>query len=331
MSKPSHSAPGGLFSGASQSFRFGSANPDADPSRILSDPALQGLTQQELELALQRHLMQCLHRGVHGLCFSPYIDGQGPGTQIEAAQIHARLAVIKPYTRWIRTFSCCEGMEKIPEIAHQYGLKTLVGAWLGTDREINEREIQGVIEVARNGHADRVAVGNEVLLREDMSEDELLGYIHRVKEALPGIEVGYVDAYFLFEKHPRITEACDVLFANCYPFWEGCPQEQAVAYMQNMVRRTVAVAQGRPVVISETGWPDKGSPFHGSVPSRAGAMAYFIDSCRWTEAAGVDLFYFSAFDEAWKVGAEGDVGAYWGLWDAQAQPKFFDANNSVTT
>ena len=155
-------------------------------------------------------------RGVHGLCFSPYLEGQSPGSQIGEAQIRARLKIIQPTTRWIRTFSCTDGHEHTPRIAHELGLKTLVGAWIGTDAEINEIEIAGVIEVARAGHADIVAVGNEVLLREDMSEDELLSCIQRVKDALPGVPVGYVDAYYLFELHPRITAACDVVLTNCY-------------------------------------------------------------------------------------------------------------------
>ena len=92
--------------------------------------------------------------------------------------------------------------------------------------------------------------------------------------------------------------------------------------MQNMLRRTRAAAPGKRIVISETGWPDQGSPFHGSVPSTEGAMAYFVDTVHWAEADGVEIFYFAAFDEAWKVGAEGDVGAYWGLWDKDARPKF---------
>jgi glucan 1,3-beta-glucosidase len=272
--------------------------------------------------SLQDELQSTLLEGIHGFCFSPYLDGQGPDTVVEAPQIRERMAIIAPHTKWIRTFSCCKGSELIPAIAHEYGLKTLVGAWLGADLDINEQEIQGVIELGRLGYADRIAVGNEVLLREDMSEDQLLTYIERVKQALPNIEVGYVDAYYLFEKHSKITAACDVVFANCYPFWEGCERGGAIEYMQSMVQRTLAVAGGRPVVISETGWPDKGSAFHGAKPSPDGAMAYFIDSCRWSEAAGIELFYFSAFDEAWKVGAEGDVGAYWGIWDAQGQSKY---------
>ena len=263
-----------------------------------------------------------LQRGVHGLCYSPYLEGQSPGSQIGQAQIRERLKIVQPHTRWIRSFSCTDGHEQTPRIAHELGIKTLVGAWIGTDAAINEREIQGVIEVARAGHADIVAVGNEVLLREDMSEDALLDCIQRVKQALPGVPVGYVDAYYLFEKHPRITAACDVVLTNCYPFWEGCPREGALAYMQSMVRRTRAAAPGKRIIISETGWPDQGSAFHGSVPSTEGAMAYFVDTMEWAEQDGIEVFYFAAFDEAWKVGAEGDVGAYWGLWDKDGQPKF---------
>lgn len=272
--------------------------------------------------ALVDEFRAVLGAGVHGFCFSPYLEGQSPGSAVSAEQIRARLAVIRPVTGWVRTFSCTDGHEQTPAIAHAMGLKTLVGAWLGEDAAINEREIEGAIAVARAGHADIVAVGNEVLLREDLSEDELLACIERVKRALPGVPVGYVDAYYLFEKHPRITAACDVVMTNCYPFWEGCPREQALAYMQTMVARTRAAAPGKRVLISETGWPDQGSAFHGAVPSVEGAMRYFIDTVRWAREDGIELFYFAAFDEAWKVGAEGDVGAFWGLWDKDARPKF---------
>jgi len=276
----------------------------------------------QVSASLRAEFQAMLNAGMHGLCFSPYLEGQAPGTEVSETQIRERLKIIAPYTRWVRSFSCTEGHEITPRVAHELGMKTLVGAWLGTDAAINEREIAGVIELARAGHADIVAVGNEVLLREDLSEDELLACIQRVQQALPGIPVGYVDAYYLFELHPRITAACDVVLTNCYPFWEGCPREQAVTYMQDMLRRTRAAAPGKTIIISETGWPDRGSAFHGAVPSAEGAMRYFVESLRWTQAEGIELFYFAAFDEAWKVGAEGDVGAYWGLWDKHGAPKF---------
>ena len=272
--------------------------------------------------ALSAQFAELLNSGVHGLCFSPYLEGQAPGTEVSEAQIRARLQPLVGRCRWVRSFSCTEGHQHTPRIAHELGLKTLVGAWLGTDAEINEREIQAVIEVARAGHADIVAVGNEVLLREDLPEDVLLAAIERVKQAVPGVPVGYVDAYYLFELHPRITAACDVVLANCYPFWEGVPREGALAYMQSMFQRTQAAAGGKPVIISETGWPDQGTAFWGAQPSTEGAMAYFVDTMHWAAEAGIEVFYFSAYDEAWKVGAEGDVGAYWGLWDKDGRAKF---------
>jgi exo-beta-1,3-glucanase (GH17 family) len=320
MSRPaSHPTPS---EGVSDAASVGVFTPGAPFSKGGSAAVAPVVLSQPEHAALRQRLNARLQTRTYGLCFSPYLDGQGPGTQLHEPQIRARMEVIAPHTRWVRSFSCTEGNELIPKVAHSLGLKTLVGAWLGTDLDINEREIEGVIAVARAGHADIVAVGNEVMLREDLSEDALIAYIERVKAALPGIRVGYVDAYYLFELHPRITAACDVLLTNCYPFWEGCPLEQALPYMQSMLRRTQAVAQGKQVIISETGWPDKGSNFWGAVPSADAAMRYFTETCAWAEQDGIAVFYFAAFDEAWKVGAEGDVGAYWGLWDKDAQAKY---------
>lgn len=271
---------------------------------------------------LRALIREILATGFHGLSFSPYVEGQSPGTVIEAEQIRERLAIIQPHIGWIRSFSCTEGHELVPGIAKDMGLKTMVGVWLDGDREHNELELENAIRIGKEGHIDLLAVGNEVLLRGDLNEDELLDYMRRAKEALPDIEMGYVDAYFEFAVHPRITEACDVLFANCYPFWEGCPAEHSLLYLKDMYYRTRNVANGKRVIVSETGWPNIGTAEGAAVPSLDNAMKYFIDACRWAEEDDIELIYFSSFDESWKVGAEGDVGAYWGLWDKDGQPKY---------
>jgi exo-beta-1,3-glucanase (GH17 family) len=271
---------------------------------------------------LRALVRKILESKIHGLSFSPYTEGQGPGTIIKETQIRDRLAIIEPYVRWIRSFSCTEGHELIPAIAKEKGLKTMVGIWLDNDREHNELELGNAIRIANRGDADILAVGNEVLLRGDLTEDELLDYVRRVKKAAPNVDVGYVDAYFEFVDHPRITEACDVLLANCYPFWEGCPAEHALLYMKDMYRRVESVANGKRVIVSETGWPNIGSAEGAAAPSFENAIKYFVDTCRWAEADDIEIFFFSSFDESWKVGAEGDVGAYWGLWDKDGRPKY---------
>jgi exo-beta-1,3-glucanase (GH17 family) len=265
---------------------------------------------------------QILDTGIHGLCFSPYTDDQGPGAEISDAQARERLAVVAPHCGWVRTFSCTDGNERVPGIAKEAGLKTMVGVWLDDDEENNEEELANALAIARAGHADILAIGNEVLLREDLDEDTLINYIERARTAAPGVPVGYVDAYFKFEEHPRVSEACDVLLANCYPFWEGCPADYAILYMKEMYQRAVRCAAGKRVIVSETGWPNVGTACGGAEPSFRSAIKYFVDTCRWAEEDGIELFYFAAFDEAWKTGAEGDVGAYWGLWDKDGRPKY---------
>jgi exo-beta-1,3-glucanase (GH17 family) len=263
-----------------------------------------------------------LDRKIHGLSFSPYLDGQSPGVEISQQQIRARLDIIKPYTHWIRTFSCTEGNQHTPRIAHENGLKTMVGVGLGENHEINELEFETAIEIARSGHADILAIGNEVLLRGDISEAELLSYIQRAKQAVPDVPLGYVDAYFLFESHTSITEACDVILINCYPFWEHCPAEYALFYIKEMYRRTQRVAAGKKIIISETGWPSVGTPYGDAIPSLDNALTYFINAYQWADEDDVDIIYFSSFDESWKAGDEGDVGAYWGLWDKDGKLKY---------
>ncbi|NHN36933.1 glycosyl hydrolase [Pseudomaricurvus alcaniphilus] len=265
---------------------------------------------------------QLLESKIHGISFSPYTAGQGPGTVLGEAQIRDRLGIIAPYVNWVRSFSCTEGNELIPAIAHANGLKTMVGIWLGDDRAKNEIELANGIEVARAGHANILGVGNEVLLRDDLSEAELIDYIERAKAACPGVEVGYVDAYFKFVDYPRVTDACDVILANCYPFWEGCPADYSLLYMKEMYRKAMRVAEGKKVIVSETGWPNKGTAFEGAEPSLENALRYFINSYQWAVEDGIELFYFSSFDEDWKIEKEGDVGAYWGLWDKDGVLKY---------
>lgn len=290
---------------------------------ILSGIDISALNQVELESTF----LKLLKQGIHGISFSAYLENQSPGSIISEEQIEARMKIIKPYVKWVRSFSCVDGNEHIPRIAHKYGLKTIVGAWLGDDKEKNDEEIESVIKLAKDGYTDIIAVGNEVLLRGDLSEDEIIQYIQKVKMEVPDIPVGYVDAYFEFVNHPRLCNLCDVILANCYPFWEGYPIEHSLAYLKNMYYQAVSAAKGKKVIISETGWPNVGTPDRNAVPSYENALTYFINTFMWANQENVDVIYFSSFDETWKIEKEGDVGAYWGLWDKDGNLKFGTSDN----
>ncbi len=263
-----------------------------------------------------------LEAGMHGIGFSMYEEGQEPGDIITEAQVERRIKILKPYSQWVRSFSCIEGNEHIPRIARKHGMKTLVGAWLSDDKEANEKEMEALIQLAKEGYVDIAAVGNEVLYRNELTLEELLGYMKRVKEALPNTPVGYVDAYYEFTRHPELVEFSDVILSNCYPYWEGCHIDGALGHMQQMYGEVIAAANGKPIIITETGWPSKGGSLKGAHATEENALKYFINAQAWSDKANIKMFYFSSFDEQWKTGDEGDVGAFWGLWDKHEKLKF---------
>lgn len=272
---------------------------------------------------LQKLARKILKEGMHGLCFSPYEEGQKPGDQMSETQIRRRMKLIAPYTEWIRSFSCTDGNEEIPRIAKEFGIKTMVGAWLGDDPEINRKEIENLIAITNEGFVDIAAVGNEVMYRGDLTEEELLEFINEVKKRVTNdTPIGYVDAYYEFSERPRITEACDIILANCYPFWEGCDLDYSLLYIKDMYNRALHAGNGKKVVVSETGWPSQGTNLDGAFPSYENFLKYFMNMQKWSQEEDIEIFYFSSFDESWKVGAEGDVGAYWGLWDKDEKLKF---------
>lgn len=283
-----------------------------------SDTDFSNLSDSEIKMLFTKSLQN----GLHGLCFSPYAADQKIGDQLSEAQIEQRMDVIAPYTKWVRSFSCTDGNEFIPKVARKKGLKTMVGAWIGKDKTKNKKEIEALIKLGKDGTIDIAVVGNEALMRNDLSEREIIDYIHQVKKALPGIPVSYVDAYYQFYDHPALVDACDMILANCYPFWEGTSLEQSSHNLRQMYAITKSISKGKPVIITETGWPSQGAPTEHAIPSHENAMKYFIDTSNWALKSGVPLFYFSSFDEAWKARQEGDVGARWGLWNSNEKLKY---------
>ena len=274
------------------------------------------------ETEMKIEFSNVLNNGLHGLCFSPYVEGQNAGDILSAEQIKRRLDIITPHTKWIRSFSCTNGNELIPEIAHQKGIKTVVGAWISNDLDRNEKEIESLIALAKSGLVAIAAVGNEVLHRDEISEQQIITYIKRVKEAVPNIPVGYVDAYYQFLDRPNLVSNCDVLLVNFYPFWEGASIENADSYLQNMLELTQTVANGKKIIISETGWPSKGETIENAIPSEINAMKYFVASQDWAKNNNLELFHFSSFDESWKVIQEGTIGTAWGIWDKNEKLKY---------
>lgn len=260
--------------------------------------------------------------GMSGICFSAFTEKQFPLDYISEEQIRKRLQVLQPHSQWIRVFSSTHGHENIPKIAKEMGFKVLMGAWIGKDEAENQKEIQSLIQLINDGNVDIAAVGNEVLFRGDQNEETLLGYIQDVKNQTIDVPVTYIDVYYEIINHPKLVAASDKIVINCYPFWEGASIDYAGLYLQKMYHQTQKIANGKEIIIGETGWPSKGETVQNAIPSSENLMRYFIEAQKWASKEQIKLFYFSSFDESWKIHFEGWAGTSWGLWDNNENFKF---------
>lgn len=271
-------------------------------------------------------------RVLYGLNFGPYLGGQRPeGPPVSLHQIQVLLDDIVPYTKWVRTFGMTNGLEQVPAAARSRGLKVAAGAWLGPNAAANEVQLQALIAAAQAGNVDIAIVGNEVILRGDLTAAELAGHIERVKaEVPPGVLVGTAETYDRLLANPVLLAASTVILPNIYPFWQGVGIDNALCSLIASFRQVQAAAGGTPVVITEAGWPSAGSALGLAVPSPQNARRFALQFVTWAEENDVPYFYFEAFDEAWKA-EPGGVGPHWGIWngDRVLKPGMMDLFNGV--
>jgi exo-beta-1,3-glucanase (GH17 family) len=255
--------------------------------------------------------------------YAPSVDSAYPGTAQRPTpeQIRADLAAIAPYTKAIRLYSSTGGAELVPPIAAQFGLKVAVGAWIEKDQERNEREIRSALDLARhNSNVNAIVVGNETQVRADMSVDDLIQLIQKVKRQSP-VPVTTGEIWTVWIDHPELASAVDFIGAHILPYWEGFDASRAVDHTIEFYDKLRQTHPGKRIVISEFGWPSAGYNYHGAVPGRAEQAMVIRDFVNRAQAYGIDYNIIEAIDQPWKT-FEGGVGPYWGLFDASREAKF---------
>jgi len=244
---------------------------------------------------------------------------------IPPERIDADLKALSTRFDCVRTYSMGQGLGAVPDLAGRYGMKVLMGIWLGRDPAANEREIQLGLAAARRDHDSLrgIVVGNEVLLRGELSEKELAGYISRVNKATD-VPVTYADVWEFWQKHPALAKATDYLTIHILPYWEDQPvaPEDAVRHVADVYQKMKREFPGKAIMIGETGWPSQGRTRRDASASMVNEARYMREFLNY--AATVDMPYnvIEAFDQPWKRDLEGTVGGYWGIFDVDAEPKF---------
>ncbi len=259
--------------------------------------------------------------------FAPFRRGQSPLTQTFAtpAEIEGDLAALQGKVAGVRTYTAREGLELVPKVAAKYGLTVMQGAWLGRDRTINEAEVAAVIHLA-NTYPDtikRIIVGNEVLLRGELTSAEIEAQIRKVKQAVKQ-PVSYADVWEFWLRHPELAAEVDYITVHFLPYWEDDPVGVAHS-MEHIVAIHDIVAKafpGKQIVIGEVGWPSAGRSREDAVPGRWMEAEFLNEFALLAAQRGLDYNIVEAFDQPWKSAHEGTMGANWGLVDANRQAKF---------
>src|SRR5215207_9868554 len=272
-----------------------------------------------------------LEQGERLFCvsYAPFRGAQNPldpATRISAAQIEDDLARLANVAGCVRTYSIDHGLDQIAGLAAKHDLKVIQGLWLSNNRTYNRKQIQTVIALADRYPAvvQSVVVGNEVLLRGDMSGSDLAATIRQVKAAVK-VPVTYADVWEFWLRHREVYAAVDFVTIHILPYWEDDPiaAGEAAAHVDSIRSRVLAAFPDKEILIGETGWPSAGRMRERALPSPANQARVMHEVLAAAKRGHYRVNLIEAFDQPWKRQLEGTVGGHWGLYDDRTrQPKF---------
>lgn len=261
--------------------------------------------------------------------YAPFRGEQSPlsdGTFIQATQIEDDLIRLKPLTDCIRTYSTEHGLDQVPAIAQRVGLKVIQGLWLSSNPQKNRQQVESVVALAKRfpDVISSVVVGNEVLLRGELSGADVANFIREVKKQV-SMPVTYADVWEFWLRHREVYDAVDFVTIHILPYWEDypIPASEAAAHVGAIREKMAAAFPDKDILIGETGWPSQGRMREGALPSLVNQSLILQEILALARQRGYRVNVIEAFDQPWKRRLEGTVGGYWGLFDdATRQPKF---------
>jgi exo-beta-1,3-glucanase (GH17 family) len=254
--------------------------------------------------------------------YAPFREGQTPlvtTTQIAPEQIAQDLAQLAKISDCVRTYSIENGLDQVPALAAKVGLKVIQGIWLGSNRLKNLAQISTVVRLTKEypGVITAVVVGNEVLLRGEMTTSDLAATIRSVKSQV-SVPITYADVWEYWLRNREIYEAVDFVTIHILPYWEDFPirAKYAAAHVDAIRKRMAVAFPGKEILVGETGWPSQGRMREGALPSRTNQARVVSEILGLAKQENFRVNLIEAYDQPWKRQLEGTVGGYWGLIDS---------------
>jgi exo-beta-1,3-glucanase (GH17 family) len=261
--------------------------------------------------------------------YTPFRGRETPldlSTRIDPSEIEADLAQLTATTDCVRTYSTDFGLDRVADIAARHGLQVIQGAWIGWDRQRNQREVATAITLAQRFPKTirAVVIGNEALLRGEIDPSALAGLIATVKAQI-SVPVTYADVWEFWLRYPVVARAVDFVTIHILPYWEDFPvaADKVPAHIESIRRKVRAAFPDKEILIGELGWPSAGRMRAEALPSPANQARVLHDVLALAKRAHYRVNLMEAFDQPWKEQLEGTVGGHWGLLDGKSRkPKF---------
>ncbi|MCE1172920.1 MAG: glycosyl hydrolase family 17 protein, partial [Azovibrio sp.] len=260
---------------------------------------------------------------VKGFAYAGYQRHQSPltGSYPSEEELAGDVDLLANYTNRLRTYSSLDNAAVVP-LAGFRGLKVTNGIWLDRDEEKNAREVEAGIQLARQyKHVERIIVGNESILRNDMKPETLIPLLQQVKKATRK-PVSTAEPWHVWLKYPELVKHVDFITVHLLPYHEGVPADKALEYAMQRYDELAAAFPKKKILIGEIGWPSRGPVIGGAVPSRANEAQFIRNFLASERTLKLDYFIMEAIDQPWKVELEGWAGAYWGVFNAERELKF---------
>ena len=260
-----------------------------------------------------------------GITFNPARHNQDPSQNVYAGfeDIENDIMRLQGKAEAIRIYSLGHGYDHIPDIAARYGINSTVGAWLGSDLAENEQEIQKLIALGKSTkrYIVRAVVGNEAILRNEVTVDQMRLYLQRVRKQI-WRPVSTAEPWHIWLKYPELANDVDYIGVHILPYWEGIPIEDAADYTMARYNELQQKFPNKPIVLMEVGWPSDGPTIKAAVPSRVNQARFINEFLTKIQGHKITHYIVEAFDQPWKISFEGTAGGYWGLFDADRNAKF---------
>lgn len=260
---------------------------------------------------------------VSGFAYSGFQEQQSPLRKEypSTAELEKDLKLLRPLTERIRIYGALENSE-VTALASNLGFNVTAGAWLGSDLNLNQREIDALNSKIKNyPHIERAIVGNEVLLRKDLPAETLYAYLDEVRKNTK-LPISTAEPWHVWLKNPDMVKHVDFIAVHLLPYHEGLPADKAVDYSLERYQELMDKFPRKKVVIAEIGWPSHGPTIGAAVASDVNQARFVREFLAKTAHKNYDYYLMEAFDQPWKQEIEGWAGAYWGMFDAARHQKY---------